>query len=146
MAIPVFHPSQHSLLICIDTYQNSIPTGTLYHPSLPTGKQFSSLSQLLLSMEHVLDTSHISRSLTRRFSLFQPLTLWSGTPLAGAQATFLVQVLFQQNASWQGSVTWLEGQREEHFRSVLELIRLFDSALCNETMPSTDGPPPGDLP
>ena len=43
--------------------------------------------------------------------------------------TFAVRILFRQNASWQGSVTWLEGNREESFRSVLELIFLMDSAL-----------------
>ena len=44
-------------------------------------------------------------------------------------ATFAVRVLFRQNASWQGEVTWLEGKREESFRSVLELILLMDGAL-----------------
>ena len=34
-----------------------------------------------------------------------------------------------QDASWQGSVTWLEQGQEESFRSVLELILLLDSAL-----------------
>ena len=31
--------------------------------------------------------------------------------------------------NWQGSVTWVEGKREQSFRSVLELILLIDSAL-----------------
>jgi len=40
-----------------------------------------------------------------------------------------VKVLFRQNASWQGSIAWLEGKREESFRSVLELLLLIDSAV-----------------
>ena len=43
--------------------------------------------------------------------------------------TFVVEVIDQQNASWQGSVNWINTGKKEHFRSALELIRLFDSAL-----------------
>ena len=46
----------------------------------------------------------------------------------GELATLAVRVLFRQNASWQGTVAWLEGSREESFRSVLELLLLMDSA------------------
>ena len=47
----------------------------------------------------------------------------------GELATFAVRIIFRQNASWQGSVVWLEGEREESFRSALELVLLMDSAL-----------------
>ena len=47
----------------------------------------------------------------------------------GKEATFVVKVLFRQNASWQGTVTWVEGQMEQSFRSVLELLFLMDSAI-----------------
>lgn len=50
----------------------------------------------------------------------------------GKRATFALRVLFRQNASWQGSVTWLEGGQEESFRSVLELLMLMNSALTEE--------------
>ena len=43
--------------------------------------------------------------------------------------TFVVEVIDQQNASWQGSVNWINTGKKEHFRSALELIRLIDSAL-----------------
>lgn len=47
----------------------------------------------------------------------------------GELATFAVKVLFRQNSSWQGIIIWLEGQREESFRSVYEMLMLMDSAL-----------------
>ena len=50
-------------------------------------------------------------------------------PRTGKIATFTVRVIFRQNASWQGSVAWLEGGGEQRFRSVLELLLLMDSAL-----------------
>lgn len=44
-------------------------------------------------------------------------------------ATFVVTVKSKENATWQGTVTWAEENRVEHFRSVLELIRLLNSAV-----------------
>ena len=37
-----------------------------------------------------------------------------------------------ENATWQGKVTWIEGQREQYFRSALELIKLIDGAVEDE--------------
>jgi hypothetical protein len=47
----------------------------------------------------------------------------------GSKNTFVIQVRCQQNASWQGSVHWVESEQTQHFRSALELIRLMDKAL-----------------
>ena len=46
--------------------------------------------------------------------------------------TFVVEVIDQQNASWQGTVNWINTGKKENFRSALELIRLIDSALESE--------------
>ena len=43
--------------------------------------------------------------------------------------TFLLNIQDQQNATWQGSVTWIERQQQQNFRSALELIKLIESAL-----------------
>lgn len=43
--------------------------------------------------------------------------------------TFIIKVMDQQNATWQGSVTWVDEQREQYFRSTLELLKLIDDAL-----------------
>ena len=43
--------------------------------------------------------------------------------------TFIIKVMDQQNAPWQGSVTWVDEQREQYFRSTLELLKLIDGAL-----------------
>lgn len=43
--------------------------------------------------------------------------------------TFIIKVLDQQNATWQGSVTWVDEQQEQYFRSALELLKLIDGAL-----------------
>ena len=54
------------------------------------------------------------------------------TIIPGQKATFVVHVRCRQNATWQGSVDWLEGKNSQKFRSSLELIKLIDSALQAE--------------
>jgi hypothetical protein len=43
--------------------------------------------------------------------------------------TFIIKILDRQNASWQGSVTWVEEGKTQNFRSALELLKLIDGAL-----------------
>ena len=38
--------------------------------------------------------------------------------------TFLVHIIENQNATWQGEITWLDEEKKESFRSLLELIKL----------------------
>ena len=38
--------------------------------------------------------------------------------------TFIIKIMNQQNSTWQGSVTWVDEQREQYFRSALELLKL----------------------
>lgn len=43
--------------------------------------------------------------------------------------TFIVKIVNQQNETWQGSVTWTEKQKVQNFRSALELLKLINGAL-----------------
>lgn len=45
------------------------------------------------------------------------------------RGTFLIDIYNRQHATWQGSVTWVNRDEKQHFRSALELIKLIDSAL-----------------
>ena len=40
------------------------------------------------------------------------------------QETFLLNILNHQNATWQGTVTWVDRRMQHNFRSTLELIKL----------------------
>lgn len=44
-------------------------------------------------------------------------------------AVFLLDIQHRQNATWQGSITWVDRQNKQYFRSALELIKLIESAL-----------------
>lgn len=44
-------------------------------------------------------------------------------------AVFLLDIQHRQNATWQGSIIWVDRQNKQYFRSALELIKLIESAL-----------------
>ena len=89
--------------------------------------------EFFCEMEQLLDQTLPMQAFTERRtfrsvpSAPQQQSAMTRTP--GRLATFIVRILFRQNASWQGSVVWVEGRQEERFRSALELVLLMDSAL-----------------
>ena len=120
-------------VLCIDSYEDAVPKGRFYNRYLPEGKMFQSITQFLLEMEQVLDNMDFPKAYTATRTFASPPEYETGPPgpefRMGDAATFTVRILFRQNASWQGSVTWVEGKQEQSFRSVLELILLLDNAL-----------------
>ena len=52
-----------------------------------------------------------------------------------AENSFLVKIKFRQNASWQGTVQWIESGKTQNFKSCLELIRLIDLAVGSSENP-----------
>lgn len=121
-------------LVCIDEYQDGIPSGRFYNPSCTEGKSFRGIMEFLSSMEDVLESMDFPKAftVTRSFTDSRPggADPPGSSERTGKQATFALRILFRQNASWQGSVTWLEGKKEQSFRSALELVLLMNSALA----------------
>ena len=120
--------------LCIDSYEDEVPTGRIYHPCKPEGIPFRGTTRFLLEMEEILDSIQCPQSFTaaRRFGSHIVESIGKTAGSAGKRgklATFEIRILFRQNASWQGAVTWLEQGERHSFRSVLELLLLMDSAL-----------------
>ena len=126
----------HTTLICVDSYDHCALSGRLYNPYLPNAVPFQTLMEMLLSLDKLLDEMQFPQAFVtkRQFSPVQTdLVVNDGySEQKGKVATFAVRILFRQNASWQGSVTWLETGRSESFRSALELLFLLHSALSGE--------------
>ncbi len=132
--------TDRTTIVSVDSCENGVLAGRMYNPLLAEGVKFESLLQFLLKMEELLDAMdqpeppevkhQFTESAERRMD-GPP----GENPADGKCATFAVRVLFRQNASWQGSVTWLDEKREESFRSALELILLISSTLVKGTAP-----------
>lgn len=48
---------------------------------------------------------------------------------AAMKETFIIHISSQENSTWQGQVIWLNRSDTRCFRSMLELIKLMDTAL-----------------
>lgn len=128
--------SYRTTTVCVDSYEKSVPVGRFYNQHYPEGVGFYGAIDLVKKIETMLDEMSFpqSFSMIRSFAEKPLVDLTRQTDESsykGRVATFSVRVLFRQNTSWQGSVSWLEGKREETFRSVLELLLLMDSAISS---------------
>jgi len=131
--------SLKTIFICVESYEDFCIKGLLYHNSFDEGQKFENLMQLLLMLEKIQEDMGFPRATTekRGFQSFKSAHKEIGTMdnvfnvqnVKGKVATFKVKIMFRQNASWQGSVSWMEGNRTEPFRSTLELLMLMHSAM-----------------
>lgn len=119
-------------LISVYSYDEMNLCGVLENPNLEGELRFDSTAQLLLAMDKIFDDignplrSMSPRGFKPEEPRFKPVsTLHAAKPLAA----FRVDVMFRQNASWQGSLIWLDKKKESRFRSVLELIMIINTAL-----------------
>lgn len=125
-------------LVCVDDYEGCILKGRLINPGVHEPIPFYGAVQFFREMEKLLDDMRFPEAFSQirvfqNKSLDQPKEETTSAEDMGRMASFNLRVLFRQNASWQGSVTWLEGKQDEAFRSALELLFLMDSALsCNK--------------
>ena len=136
--LPPFVPYEaKTSLLHISGYENQNLRGSWFNFCFEQERPFYSTTELLLQIEEHLDQLHFPQKAMNERFFRQPAAV---RPFAAAQvpapvkylASFKINVLFRQNASWQGSLVWLEQNAEAQFRSVLELIKLIDSALEQE--------------
>ena len=129
----VWANTYRTTVVCVDAYDEGVLRGRLYNPYFPDGENFHSLMDFLLKMEDLLDKMNFPQPFAEVRAFSNKRAPAASPPMeethTGKCATFALRVLFRQNASWQGAVTWLERGQEESFRSVLELLMLVNSAL-----------------
>ena len=135
MQLRKWESEYRTTVVCIDSYDDRVAVGRFYNQSCSDGVHFKSTVEFLLKMEEVLDEVSIPQSFATVRTFREPArlkitSLEEMDVYEGALCTFVIRILFRQNASWQGSITWLEGGKEEAFRSVLEFLLLMDSAIA----------------
>jgi len=119
-----------SILIYIDSYKNNVPRGRCYLPYLDESKEFSSLVQMLsiieqdISKRESLDFIYNVCSLKSRYFMEK-----DERDRIGKGMGFIVNILFSRNSSWQGSLYWVEGEKNIQFKSALEFIFIMNEIL-----------------
>ena len=48
------------------------------------------------------------------------------------KSTFVVKIFGNENGTWQGRITYAEGNQIQYFRSMLEMIQLIDEAVSSK--------------
>ena len=128
------------ITVCVDESQASEISGRLYHGYSQEPQSFENVVQLIRYMADFYDSirfpesSVVLREFTSEKRAMEELHEKSMEyqqlmEQSGICATFHIFVKYRQNATWQGSIQWLDKKKTQRFRSTLELIQLMDSAL-----------------
>ena len=123
--------------ICIDSYDAKTFAGRLWYPGFGAEQKFENLMQLIEKIDKALrDLGY-----PNEYNTIRTFDQKDGAeslredgkedfvPENGKLATFRIKIIFLQNATWQGIITWVEKNQEENFRSMREMVYLMDSAL-----------------
>lgn len=129
-------------MICIDSYINYCIQGRIYNANKKVVKEYKSMIQMIefiekwiKEMEYPIKELELRHFILKNNSnikddMIEEEKIEKANHIKrGEKATFIVRIQFCQNASWQGSIYWLEEEKEEFFRSVLEMITLMISTL-----------------
>lgn len=123
-------------VLCVDSYDNSVLTGRIVNPYLGTDIPFRSAMEFVKGAETLMQELRYPQTFSdnRRFTPAGTMELLpagkaENTVKKGLLATFALKIMFRQNASWQGSLLWVEQKQEQRFRSALELLLMIDNAV-----------------
>ncbi len=108
-------------IIHVASYSERVLRGIIYSPFFGE-KRFRSTMELILFVENQI------RNLNQKG--YMPDSLIKPQLMQGHWLNvFPFHVAFQQNFSWQGSVSWRGTDGPQRFRSTLELLLIIDSVL-----------------
>lgn len=132
--------SPAQILIVLDPKDGDGMAGRLYSGFYHRVYAFDSETELLLGIDRLCDSTQFPqasvkiRSFETKYTktLVRKVENFMDTEIEAAskqdKATFLVHIRFRQNATWQGSITWVEREKTQNFRSALEMLKLMDEA------------------
>ena len=118
--------------------------GLISNPFFEKEMVFENVMQLITMIERISDSLFFPQKAMqlRQFSDTEPATIEDDTAFDFAAtvdfsnqypiATFELEIIFRQNASWQGNIVYAEQNLTSSFRSVLELLNLMDSVLSEK--------------
>lgn len=126
--------------ICVDDNKHGEMSGRIYHCYDREPMIFTNIIELLTKIEELFDVIGYPQASTktRLFMEKQKERLPKPKPVAkqldiiayrGNIATFVTNVKFRQNSTWQGEVFLAEQDQMLQFANTLELIKKMDAAI-----------------
>lgn len=110
-------------VLVVTHYDAGNLSGWLFHPHLASPLNIKSFPQMAMLLDALLDLEKCPGCPVPMVKLLYPDK--------DILAALKIQVLFRENHTWQGRLIWLETGEEKTFRSVLELIGIFDGILAD---------------
>ena len=125
------------VVLHITSYEAKNFRGWVYNEHFQKKIQFFELCGMLNAMESLYDTLSFPQATfqSRHFGKVKKSKIIAGEAVNQMEieekdrATFVVHVKFRQNATWQGTIQWVDTNKTQSFRSTLEMIKLIDEAL-----------------
>lgn len=136
--------------ICVNSSNGLDFEGVFYHRFSHEGVPFSSPGEMMNKIDALYDEINYPQRTVqlrsfgpeprsaRREPVMARKKVNDLTEQTGERATFVVHVMYRQNATWQGNVLWAEKGQNCNFRSALELLKLMDSALDQTEEPTEE--------
>lgn len=125
--------------ILVNETNNYNISGMLYNEYYELTMGFHGIREFFASLDQFFDfvnfpqASHEHRTFgiirNKRKEVPKTMKKEKLTAETGDKATFTVHVQFRQNASWQGTIQWIEGDKTQRFRSELEMLKLMTNAI-----------------
>ena len=129
--------------ICVDEVEHGEISGRLYHCYQQEPVLFFNVIELLREMEELFDTigfpqastktrSFLEKEQQRATQVTRPERVVVQTDIiqnTGGKGTFVTNVRYRQNSTWQGNFFWMEQEKQVEFSNTLEFIRQLDAAL-----------------
>ena len=138
--------------VVVDECRKSLFKGRIYHPYTGENSAFSCAVDLLNKLEGIYNRWDFPQH-THTMRSFHPIKVKQNrsdditreksydAEVSGrmedkvqnlkqnGKTTFILKVLYRQNATWQGNIQWVEGNKTRNFRSDLEMLKLMDDAV-----------------
>lgn len=145
--------ARNVICICIEKKEGGDYIGLLWHQYSYAPIEFNGVSDMLMLMDDLFDEWDFpQRGLDKReFNKSKEQELMNDNTdelvidkvqaasgiknvqnKKGTLATFMVQVKFRQNATWQGTVIHSESNTRTDFESAMELVDIMDKAMCDK--------------
>lgn len=142
---PIIFPVTSKVIIHLFNRPGGPVCGQIYSVYYDAFMDFCGIFQLLGAMESLFDSlsmpqaAHENRSLCplrriKRRDENQKRYAKRQTLMGEERITFMVHVVYRQYNTWQGTITWVEGNITNRFKSVLEMLKLMDDVV-NDSAP-----------
>ncbi len=126
--------------ICIDSIVDGEMSGEIYHCYSREAVKFSNIIRMIEAAEAFFDQIRFPEASTQMRSFEKKEHVVEAKPekvcapeevleKRGEKGTFLLNVRYRQNSSWQGEIQWIEENTVYQFASVLELIKILSNAM-----------------